>query len=276
MGACLLLVRLLHEYLRSSRGVAAIAKPPIVLPMVRHTPPPSPMATIFSPIVSVEYLTSSIHDHGNPSHFCPSTLDTKQNSVLINAHPSISHDSFHSCPKCSSASPSSNEPKTSVNYILSSMLQCNSSSLSVQWSIPSSKTDLVVIATNNTIECIRLPPNDSSHRSVPIFSISPDLKESALLNLSHTAYDHLHIIITKSSNLSAYQNAWPTHVIVALPDYVFSGLGSCLNAVKCLGQWNYMQNIIRNKNLSPLAVSPWLLTIDDSVCMILKETEEKR
>ncbi len=283
MTACLLLVRLLHEYLRSSRGVAAIAKQPIVLPMVNHTPPSSPMATIFSPIVSVEYLTSSSRDHGDPnphgnlSHFCPSSpSDTKPNSVLINAHPSIAHDSLHSCPKCSSVPPSSNESKPSVNYILSSMLQYNSSSLSIQWSIPSSKTDLVVMATNNTIECIRLPLNDRTHISVPVFSVSPDLCESALLNLSHTAEDNMHIIVTKLTNFSLYQNAWPTHVIAALPDYLFAGSGSCLNAVKCLGHWNYIQNIIRNKSSSPSSVSPWLLIIDDSVCMILKETEEKR
>lgn len=257
--------------MRSCRGVTAITSPPVLLPMVRHTPPSSPSTTTFSPVVSLEYLISSRNNEMATPPYHPSprpVQDMKQNTVLISAHPTIVHDSSHSCPKCSSSS--STEPKS--NYIVSSSLQCDSASLTVQWSIPSSKTDSVVMASNHTIDYIKFPSVDSPDPCVPIFSVSPDLKESALLNMSHTAENHVHVVVTKSSNFSAYHSAWPSHIIAALPDCVFKGTGSCLNAIKALGQWNYLQNAAKSKSV----VFPWLLVLGDSVCMVLREAGEKR
>ncbi len=277
MGACLLLVRLLHEYLRSSRGVTAVSRSPVPLPLVTHALPSSPVATSFSPVVSIDYLTTNHREGDTPTPYRPSPEEPKHSTILISAHPNIAHDSSHSCPKCSSV-PSSAETTPTINYTLSSVLETNVSTYDVQWNIPSNKTDLIVMATNHVIECIKLPLGDidhtpSRHTPIPIFSISPDLKESALLNLSHLTENHLHIVITKSSNFSTYQNIWPSHIIAALPDTLFSGTGSCFNAVKSLGQWNYAQNTARNNEA---VVLPWLLVLNDSVCMVLKDGEEKR
>ena len=278
LGACLLLVRLLHEYLRSSQGVTAITRTPTLLPLISPTPPPSPLTTSFSPIVSIDLLTA-FRDKTKfpPSSFYLPASETKTSSVLINAHPSIVHDSSHSCPKCSSKKGSGET--TPTNYILSSVINYNSASQSVQWSIPASKVDMVSMTANGTFECIKLPlcplsPNPAV--AIPIFTISPDLKELALLNMTHTADKHLHIVVTKLSSLPHYQKSWPNHIIVGLPDDVFSGSGSYLSAVKALGQWNYHQNLQKNKNSSNAHVLPWLLLLNDTVCMIMDDAMDER
>ena len=134
------------------------------------------------------------------------------------------------------------------------------------------------MGTKHTLEYIKLPVSSSAPVIIPIFSISPDLKDSALLNLSHSAPDNLHFIITKMSNFSVYQKSWPQHIISGLPDHLFSSIGSCLNAVKTLAQWNYQQNV---SGLASMAggsgsVLPWILIMDDSVCMVQDGEEEKR
>lgn len=268
----MLFIRLLHDYLRSSRGVTALNKLPNILPLIKTTPTSSPMATTYSPVVPINYLTSSdtMATPTSPRVF-PLSPSIKQTIVQISAHSIISHDSSHSCPKCSSVSIESHKHSSSLH--LSSTIHSQSDPLTVQWHIPSHKVKSVAMtSTNQTLDCVKLPLQ-TTPSNIPIFSISPDLKDSALLNLSHTAENNLHVVVTKLYNFNSYKTTWPNHIIAALPDSVFLGVGSCINAILTLIDWNYSQNMTRltKDHVNASGLTPWALILNDAVCMVLKE-----
>lgn len=280
MGASLLLIRLLHDYLRSSRGVTALNTLPTVLPLIRTTPTSSPMATMYSPVVPMNYLISLCDNAATPTSplHCPLS-PVKQTTVQISAQPTIIHDSSHSCPKCSTNSIDSKH--FSSSFHLSSIIPCHSDSLSVQWHIPSQKAKCIAMTTSNqTLECIKLPihATPTTTPNIPIFSISPDLKDSALLNLSHTAENNLHVVVTKMSNFDSYKTSWSNHIIAALPDSIFLGTGCCLNGILTLIEWNYSQNVTRlvKDQVNTSALMPWSLILSDTVCMVMNDGDELR
>ena len=121
---------------------------------------------------------------------------------------------------------------------------------------------------------LRLPKIDhaSPNPHSPIITLSLTHKGAALLNLHHTAPSLLHIIVTATSQLEAYQKSWSNHIIAAVPDSALNGLGNALNTVKRLAHWNYQQNRRLSSGEAERWVWPCVLLMSDNCC-VLKQVE---
>ena len=96
---------------------------------------------------------------------------------------------------------------------------------------PSQAQHCVVGSCQAAVERLCLPTlrtkgqGSNSYPLSPVFSVSVGRDSSALLDLSHTLSDHLHVVVTVQSDLVEYVRAWPRHLIMALPDREASGRG---------------------------------------------------
>ena len=255
----------------------AISRSPLLLPLSPTLPlsPNSPTPSMHSrmvPLLLLKQLQANAKDSPvmSPCNSVRSVVECTSN-ILINASSSVAHDATHSCPTCSTA-PLKDQDSPSI-VSLTSELSLGSANTTIHWSIPNSKLNAVVINREQSLIYVKFPTSSNSP-PVPIFSVSLSSKGAALLNLQHSAPMHNHVIVTKVSNLDAYQQNWTNSIIAALPDSVFSGQGATFNAVKRLVQWNYEQNKLADEADT---ICPWVIILDDSVCMI-KETgnDEKR
>ena len=68
-------------------------------------------------------------------------------------------------------------------------------------------------------------PDENLFDKVPIFIPSLGRSGTALLNLSHTGFSGIHVIVTTTSKMTLYMRAWPGHLIMALPDNEALGRG---------------------------------------------------
>ena len=68
-------------------------------------------------------------------------------------------------------------------------------------------------------------PGSNLFEEVPIFTPSIGRDSSALLNLCHSGFTGLHVVVTVMSEMQSYMKAWPGHMIMALPDSEASGRG---------------------------------------------------
>ena len=289
-GACLILVRLLQDYIRSSLGVTAVTRPPTALSVVSSALSSSSISSsshsrivplhilqslqesrISSPLSSTPPLVSSLvsSSHGDNS---------SSQGTLINATPYMAHNSTHSCPECSTAASSQAANKSPLAHNITSTLTLNGNTVTVQWYIPPLLHSQCLLSSDSkTLELILLPHRVSQHNFPlsPIFTLSLVHKGAALLNLRHTAASLLHIVVTAMSQFDAYQQAWGNHIIACLPDAVFSGLGNTMNALKSLAMWNYQQNLWMANRSSPPGskataaqrVWPCVLLMSDTCCM---------
>ena len=288
-GACLILVRLLQDYIRSSLGVTAVNRPPTALSVVSSASP-SFSSSSHSRIVPLPLLQSLQELSPSPSLSSTPPLmssshgdSSSSQGTLINATPYMAHNSTHSCPECSTASSQAN--KSPLAHNITSTLTLNGSTVTVHWHIPPLLHSQCLLSSDSkTLEMILLPYRVSQHSFPlsPIFTLSLVHKGAALLNLRHTAASLLHIVVTAVSQFDAYQQAWGDHIIACLPDAVFSGLGNTMNALKSLAMWNYQQNLWMANRSSPPGkaaiaqrVWPCVLLMSDTCCM-WKEVETQQ
>lgn len=272
-----MLVQLLQDYLRSSQGVMAVSRSPLLLPLSNTLPTsPTTAPSVHSrivPLVLLKQLQANAKDSPilSPCNSVKSIVECTSN-ILINASSSVNHDATHSCPTCSTAQLREQDAPSLVSFL--SALSLGSVNTTVHWSIPNSKLNVVVV-NRESLAYVKFPTSSSTTSPpLPIFSVSLSSKGAALLNLHHSAPTHNHIIVTKMSNLEVYQQHWTNCIIAAFPDSVFSGQGATLNAVKRLAQWTYEQN---RSAVQPSSVCPWVVVLDDSVCMIKEAgNDEKR
>lgn len=289
MGTCLLLVRLLHDYLRSSQGLTAVSCPPSVLPILSShdclLSSHSPHCRIV-PLDLLSQLQSDSAPSSPPTISIAAVGQATSEEVLVSSSPYMAHNSSHSCPECSSQQ----TPQDAVTaHRFSSSLLLGSSTVTVQWSIPSGKFSQAVIGHDKTyLDLLRLPTWNKPHlpsRSLsPIFSIALGQPASALLNLRHMAPNQLHVIVIRLTKLESYYQTWPEHIIAALPDHAFVGMGGIYNSVKRLAEWIYEQNIHLANSMGngrgqvEGSVWPLVVLMRESVCMVqeLEDSEDKR
>ena len=236
----------------------AVNKPPSLLPVISSSSV-APSST-HSFVVPLEFLKQGLT--------LPSPVNSpliSLNNVVLTVSSSVAHNASHSCPKCSLNSPT--ERSSPITHTFTSILTFNSSAITIHWSIPTNKLTLVSIGVDQTLNYIKFSSEPT------IFSLSLDQNGSALLNLSHTARNNLHIIVTKQSLLEPYIHSWPNNIIVALPDTFINGLGSTLQCIKCLGQQLYERNV---QEWGVSNVSPWLLLCDDNVCMVQEKIDDQQ
>ena len=119
----------------------------------------------------------------------------------------------------------------------------------------------------------------------PIFTPTFNRQAHALLNLHHAfvGTQHVHIIVMNASQVANYQKVWPNHIILILPEGDKSqGYGPTLYWIKLFAAHNYALNCAavaeqmstKPDQLSPSAVWPWIIIMNDSCVMWKKSIVE--
>ena len=262
-GAWLLMVRLLHDHLRSSQGVVVKSSPTpssVFLtrlsqddeaPLLSHAALPLSPQSKCSTIVPLRHLQAmtrqscedndrkpiiSLSEDSPKSQAEFSTLSTTnsqnehRHTVLIPLSPYVAYDFTHSCTDCAKYLRGS---PVSHAEILTSLLPTEQSGhISLQWHIPTYQQKHCVISPDRkTLERLKLPTlklkgdKNIPHPLTPIFTPTLSRDSTGLFNLFHSSFEGLHVLVTTSGQFERYCKAWPNHIIMALPEQDSLGLG---------------------------------------------------
>ena len=264
-GAWLLMVRLLHDHLRSSQGVVVECPPtPSSIFLTRPTqddespllsntalPPSLQSQSKCSSIVPLKHLQAltrqSCEDNDRKpiihlSEDSPksqaefSTLSTTnpqnehRHTVLIPISQYVAYDFTHSCTDCAKYLRGS--PVSRAEILTSFLPTEEGGHISLQWHIPTYQQKHCVISPDRkTLERLKLPTlklkgeKNIPHPLTPIFTPTLSRESSGLFNLFHSSFEGLHVIVTTSGQFERYCKAWPNHIIMALPEQDSLGLG---------------------------------------------------
>ena len=155
----------------------------------------------------------------------------------------MAYDFTHSCTECSKylrGTPSS------IPEVLTSNLPVTAAGgteqqVLIKWSIPSHQLKHCVVSSNRkTLERLKLltlrnkGEKAFSYPLTPIFTPTLGRDSSGLLNLFHSSFQHLHVLVTTSNQFNKYCKAWPNHIIMALPDEEAVGLGTLMIHFACI------------------------------------------
>lgn len=236
--------------MRSSQGVLIISQHPLLLPLSK--------SSTESHVLELSQLKQGgIHDL--PINATPS--NTMCDNVLMTVPFAVAHSASHSCLKCTTF-------KTSALpvHTFTSQIYFTETLVEVTWSIPSCHLDSVVLTEEGLLHFIKFSALPT------IFSLSFDYQEDALLNISHTASENVHVIITRQSFLEDCEKVWLGNIIAGIPDAVVQGMGSSLEIVKAIASQFYERNI---EQTGAEVISQWLLICNDCICMVKDDTDKK-
>ena len=262
-GAWLLMVRLLHDHLRSSQGVVVESSPipsSVFLtrlsqddesPLLSHAALPRSPRSKCSTIVPLRLLQAMVRQSCEENDRKPifslsedspksqaefSTLSTTnsqnehRHTVLIPLSPYVAYDFTHSCTDCAKYLRGS---PVSHAEILTSLLPTEQGGhISLQWHIPTyQQKHCVVSPDRKTLERLKLPTlklkgeKNIPHPLTPIFTPTLSRDSIGLFNLFHSSFEGMHVLVTTSGQFERYCKAWPNHIIMALPEQDSLGLG---------------------------------------------------
>ena len=207
------------------------------------SPPLSSQAS--SPATTHSHSHSHVHVASAADRASPSTT-TSTISLPLSSY--MTYDFTHSCSKCSKhmrgnaiAQP---EYLSSTLPLLASATATNGAGtsisaesaisqghVSIKWFVPASQQKHCVISQDRKVlERLKLPMfkfkgEKASQPVTPIFTPTLGRDSSGLFNLFHSLPNHFHVLVTNLSEFKAYCKAWPSHIVMALPDQEVVGLG---------------------------------------------------
>lgn len=171
----------------------------------------------------------------SPPHQPPPTHQaTPTPTTTLPLSPHAIQDRTHSCAPCS------DHLKTNMcsNYTIltQSFPTSHDSHVTAKWCVPASmNSHCVTDRDKQVLERLCLPttpprgsgddPDPDLLSQVPIFIPSVGRETSALLNLSHSGFTGLYVVVTVIGEMQAYMRAWPGVMIMALPDKEAVGRG---------------------------------------------------
>lgn len=174
----------------------------------------------------------------------PSTTNTI--SLPLSSY--MTYDFTHSCSKCSkhlrgnaiaqpeylsstlpllASGAATNGPSTST----SADSAVSQGHINIKWFVPASQQKHCVVSQDRKVlERLKLPMfkfkgEKASLPVTPIFTPTLGRDSSGLFNLFHSLPHHFHVLVTNLSEFKAYCKAWPSHIVMALPDQEVVGLG---------------------------------------------------
>lgn len=261
-GAWLLFVRLLMDHLHSLQGVMVVCDPLAGSIFLGEGSSASLHSRII-PLEQLHSLSSKTTVEGNPPKAAPvPTCHT------VPLSPYTAYDTTHSCTECAKRMSSSH------THLVTSILPLEvEGSVTVQWHIPDSALKHFVLSPDRrTVERVRFPTfkaKDSKSSSItPIITLSSGHEGMALLNLSHTGFDGLHVVATQASQFDSYRKVWPHVVIMGLPDSGCLGTGNTYHLTKAFAQHNYLLNAVAQQQESgQRTVWPFVLIRNDQCVM---------
>jgi len=262
-GAWLLMVRLLHDHLRSSQGVV-VENPPASsrsflsrtsegdeVPLLTNSVPMYITSPSYSPIVPLEYLQSVARDACEENDRKPdiallkdspqsqaefsslmtaNSVSELRHTVSIPISPYIAYDFTHSCADCAKYLRGS--PLAHPEVLTSLLPTEQGGHITLQWHVPTYQQKHCVISPDRkTLERLKLATlrlkgeKTISHPLSPIFTPTLSRESSGLFNLFHSSYESLHVLVTTSGQFEKYCKTWPNHLIMALPEQDSLGLG---------------------------------------------------
>ena len=221
------------------------------------------------PLESLQTLCKATMEGSPPKTVTVPTSHT----VSLNLSQYTAYDATHSCTECIKRAMQSNHAHT-----LTSLLPLEGEGpLVLQWHVPEGALRHFVLSLDRrSIERLKLSTlktkmADTKCPSVtsltPIITISVGLEAAALLNLSHTGFDGLHIVVTLASQFEAYRKVWPNTIIVGLPDMGCLGTGNTYHLTKTLAQHTYLLNMAAHQESTQRTVWPFVLMKSDQCVM---------
>ena len=170
----------------------------------------------------------------SPPHQTPPTSSPELTpSTTLTLSPYAIHDSAHSCASCTANLKRS--LYSDYKILRQSFPVSHDRDVTVKWYVPASMTRYCVMdAEKQVLERLCLPSDPASKaeanrfQEVPIFTPSVGRDSSApLLNLSHSGFDRLHVVVTVMGELQSFMRVWPGHMIMAFPESDAKGKGQC-------------------------------------------------
>lgn len=279
-GAWLLFVRLLVDHLHSLQGVVVINDPLTASVFIResssssdHTPSDH-ASSMHSRIIEVDQLQTLCNGTAVEGVPPKAVATPTSHTMSLPLSPYTAYDATHSCTECVKRGMSSSHAHT-----LTSLLPLEGEgSLLLQWHVPEAALKHFVLSPDRrTIERVKLPTlkakmadSKCSTAMSPILTLSPSLETAALLNLSHTGFDGLHIVVTLASQFETYRKVWPHVTIVGLPDMGCLGTGNTYHLTKVLAQHNY--HLAQQQEGTQRIVWPYILLKSDQ-CVMWKKID---
>lgn len=160
-------------------------------------------------------------------------------SLPVSAY--MAYDFTHSCTECSKylrggASSTSTQPELLTSYLPAPTSSGGNRQIPIKWWIPPhQQRHCVINSSRKTLERLKLltlrnkGEKAFSYPLTPIFTPTLGRDSSGLLNLFHSSFQHLHVLVTTSNQFQKYYKAWPNHIIMALPDEEAVGLGRSIS-----------------------------------------------
>lgn len=168
-----------------------------------------------------------------PHESTPTHQATPTPTTTLTLSPHAIQDRSHSCATCSEHLKSS----MSSNYTIltQSFPISHDSHVTAKWCIPSSMNKYCIMdREKQVLERLCLPtipvretdgPDPNLLSQVPIFIPSVGRETPALLNLSHSGFTGLYVVVTVMGEMQTYMRSWPGVMIMALPDKEATGRG---------------------------------------------------
>lgn len=231
-----MLVRLLHDLLRSSKGVTVEMGTPTKSIFLRDSTTnfSSDDDSKHSKIVTIECLTDQLcngvdsKDFQKLSSNVSTTIEFKRPAITtISTSPYMAYNVSHSCKQCLPtpvASAVSPHPDS-----LTSKLPLNDGSfITLKWRVPPSQAKHCVLGGDAMY--LKLSYNsdrdeETARIRTPVFVPTVGRDSTGLFNLFHTGYEHLQVLVTVESQWEKYCKAWPNLIVMAIPNHDAIGLG---------------------------------------------------
>lgn len=235
-----MLVRLLHDHLRSLKGVTIEMGTPVDSIFLQNSSPHlQSSGRKHSKIVTMEQLTEQLYngvaskDFQKLSSEVPVTIEFSKPAIMtISASPYMAYDVSHSCKECPGppVSRSSTVPLLS-DLFTSKLPQRDGSFITLKWHVPPSQASLCVVREETMY--IKLSCTSDSDETVrvktPVFVPTMGRDLTGLFNLFHAGYDQIQVLVTVETQFEKYCKAWPNLTIMAIPNQDAIGLGVCAN-----------------------------------------------
>lgn len=232
-----MLVRMLHDHLRSSKGVAVEMGTPVDSIFLQDSSSdPSSSDSKHSKIVSMEYLTEQLcngvdsKDFSKLSSSVATTIEYKKPAVtMISTSPYMAYNVSHSCKECTSVPTPSTTPRL-PGSLISKLPMKDGSFIALKWHIPSSQAKHWLVGGEGKMY-LKLSHTASERNGAvrirtPVFVPTMGRDMTGLFNLFHTGYEQLQVLVTVETQFEKYCKAWPNHIIMAIPNQDAIGLGT--------------------------------------------------
>lgn len=313
-GACLLLLRLLHDLTLSAHGVM-VKNEPLAKKYLKRLKDSSaePLMVKFDPTIQEYFKTKhfskiysvlSLHNEGSLEEPEEVTDEEKEGTESkqsaepkTEAYLSLSfncaYDPTHSCNGCVLYMCRPHNSSTDTGVIRAEFTIEGPTPAIFAIYIPMSQRKLFDIKTcpvtgKITVQRFILfsdvtPYKKTSKQVItPIFTPTFNRQAHALLNLHHAfvGAQHVHILVMNASQVANYQKVWPNHIILILPEGDKSqGYGPTLYWIKLFATHNYALNcsVLAEQfpsNVDEHVVWPWIIIMNDSCVMWKKSIVE--